>query len=125
MTRASGFAVSKGAFFIRMEAKQPRTPPPRRTSEQAARHGEPSARRQRRPPARDKWVELSFYVGALALIALMEWYARLMDRPRMLWAYFALAAVAGGYAGSRLRPLRSWIRTWMRRIRKRSTRASR
>jgi len=80
-----------------MEAKQPR----RRSRESAAR---------KPPPTRDRLFELSFYVGALALIVLMEWYTQQSGKPRMLWAYFALMLIAAACAAARVRPLRLWLR---------------
>lgn len=82
----------------RMDANLP--PPSRTRTEQAA---EDKPRRQY-----DKLLEFSFYVGALALVALMEWYAHLMDAPRMPWAYFALVMIAAAYAMHRLRPFKAW-----------------
>lgn len=73
----------------------------------------------------DRLLEHSFYAGALALIALMEWYAHLMDAPRMPWAYFALVMIAAAYALHRLRPLQAWrARRRMARRQKKSSTAN-
>ena len=60
----------------------------------------------------DKLFEHSFYVGALALIGLMEWYAHLMNAPRMAWAYLALVMIAVAYAILRIPSFKTRIGLW-------------
>ncbi len=93
------------------------TPPPRTRKQQPA---EDKPRRKY-----DQLLERSFYVGALALVALMEWYAHLMNTPRMPWAYLALVMIAAAYAMHRLRLFKAWrARRRMARRQKNSSRAN-
>ena len=93
-------------------------PPPLRTRKQPSAEDKPRRKH-------DKLLEYSFYVGALALVALMEWYAHLMNAPRMPWAYFALLIIAAAYAMHRFRPFKAWrARRRMARRQKHSSRAN-
>lgn len=56
----------------------------------------------------DRMLERGFYVGALAVIGLMESATHLLDTPRMPWVYFALLLIAAAYGMHRLRPFRAW-----------------
>jgi hypothetical protein len=83
-----------------MDAKTPLPPRPSRTQQQ------PVQDKPRR--TYDKLLEHSFYIGALALVAVMEWYAQLTGTPRMPWAYSALVLIAIAYAVRRIRPFKAW-----------------
>jgi hypothetical protein len=83
-----------------MEAKMPLKPRPLRASEPLMRD-KPWQDKPGRS-VHDKLFEHSFYISALALIGLMEWYAHLMNTPRMLWAYLALVTIAIAYAVLRI-----------------------
>lgn len=78
-----------------MDAKHPR-------KLRSLRPSEPPLHDKPRRSVHDKLFEHSFYISAVALIALMEWYTHLMNTPRMVWVYLALVMIAIGYAVLRL-----------------------
>lgn len=96
-----GFTALISRSDFRMEAN---TRPPHRPSPPSA--AQPAENKS--PRSYDQLLERSFYIGALALIALMEWYAHLTNTPRMPWAYFALVLIALAYGVRTIRPFKAW-----------------